>query len=376
MRKRMNIYITTGKSNLKYAYVAIKSLFINNQGSEIYLYVVSEDLSAEDMRYELELADQYGHHIFILRFNEETASKYIRVEIDDHWPIGTMSSYWLFHELLPDDVDRIMVIESDTVVIGDLSELYQTDFEDSYVICPGPNHKPQNHREFMKELQGSTITFVLSMYDVKHIREDFSLEDILKADEIIKQVNGKSQMEYAFGILFKHSVKYFPEKESCIDENERYIQELGYDYLVECEKTAKIIHFSSYSDYSKPWNPVFLVPGYRIWWKYAENSPYYKQYFENQWQIYSKTREGEKKVVRDTSKKNILLCIIFIMLVSLVCCFAIQGRLLAGIGMVSCVFGISVILTLGIRELLLCIQRFSNNKRKNQYINLKGRLHK
>lgn len=312
MRKRMNIYITTGKKNLKYAYVAIKSLFVNNQNSEIYLYVVSEDLTVEDMKYEKKLADRYNHHIIILRFDEETASKHIYLEKEDHWPIGTMSSYWLFHELLPEDVDRIMVIESDTVIIGDLSEVYQTDFEDAYVICPGPEHKPQNHRDFMNMLQGETITFVLSMYDVNKIRQDFTLEEILKADEKIKKINGKSQMEYAFGLLFKGRIKFISGKESCIDENERYVQELGYDYLVECEKTAKIIHFSSYGDYSKPWNPVFLVPGYRIWWEYAQGSPYYKEYFEQQWKIYGKTKQEIQSLKKNISYRNVLLMIVFL----------------------------------------------------------------
>ena len=38
-------------------------------------------------------------------------------------------------------------------------------------------------------------------------------------------------------------------KDSCIDENERYVEELGYDYIVEAEKRAKILHSSSYKDY-------------------------------------------------------------------------------------------------------------------------------
>ena len=73
----MNIYITTGRKNLKYAYVAIKSLFQNNQDREIHLYVVSEDLTTEDMHHEEKLAEEYGHQIHILRFDEEKAGKYI-----------------------------------------------------------------------------------------------------------------------------------------------------------------------------------------------------------------------------------------------------------------------------------------------------------
>ena len=138
-----------------------------------------------------------------------------------------------------------MVIESDTVIVGDLQEIYEMDFEDNYVICPGSEHKPENHRSFMHRIGGECLTFVLSMYNVPKIRQDFSLQDILDADEEIKKLAGYSQMEFTFGMLFKGHIKYVPGRISCIDENERYMEELGYDYITECEKTVKIIHFSS-----------------------------------------------------------------------------------------------------------------------------------
>lgn len=308
MRNVMNIYITTGRRNLKYAYVSIKSLFQNNRTREIHLYVVSEDLTLEDMLHERMLADRYGHFIHILRFDEEKAGEYIYIDKKDHWPIGTMSSYWLFHELLPEDVDRIMVIESDTVIVGDLSEIYDMDFGDAYAICPGPEHKPENHRSFMKRIGGDTLTFVLSMYNVERIRKEFTLREILQADEQVKRMAGYSQMEFTFGLLFRSYIKYVPGSISCIDENERYVEELGYDYITACEKTAKILHFSSYKDYSKPWNPVSIMPGYVVWWKYAQGSPYYKEYFEEQWKLYDKVKQEKAVVVKNVTYRNILLC--------------------------------------------------------------------
>lgn len=310
---RMNVYLTTGKKNYKYAYVAIKSLFEHNRDSEIYLYIVSEDLEESDLAYEYELAKQYGNHIIILRFDEKRAGEQVKLRATDHWAIGTMSSYWLFHELLPEDVDRIIVIESDTVIVGDLSEIYQTDFEGSYVICPGPEHKPQSHRDFMAGIGGECLTFVLSMYDVHRIRQDFTLEEILKTDEYIRIKAGNSMMELTFGLLFAGKIKYIPGQISCIDENERYIEELGYDYLVTCEKTAKIIHFSSYSDYSKPWNPVFLVPGYAKWWEYAVDSPYYKEYIERQWTYYNTTRKKQKAIAKNITYRNIVVVAMVLM---------------------------------------------------------------
>ena len=304
----MNIYITTGRRNLKYAYVAIKSLFMNNQSREIHLYVVSENLTSEDMQHENALAQQYGHHIHILRFDEETAGKHIHIDKKDHWPIGTMSSYWIFHDLLPADVDRIMVIESDTVVVGDLSEIYDMDFGDAYAICPDPEHKPANHRNFMEKIGGDTLTFVLSMYNVEKIRQDFTLQDILNTDAQVKKKAGYSQMEFTFGLLFKGRIKYVPGRESCIDENERYVEELGYDYITECEKTAKILHFSSYKDYGKPWNPVSIMPGYAVWWRYAQDSPYYKEYFEEQWKLYDKVKAEKNDTVKSNTYRNIIAC--------------------------------------------------------------------
>lgn len=314
---RMNVYLTTGRKNYKYAYVAIQSLFENNPDAEIYLYIVSEDLEEADLAHEYALAETYGNHIIILRFDEEVAGRHIQVHADDHWPIGTMSSYWLFHELLPEDVDRILVIESDTVIVGDLSEIYRMDFDGAYAICPGPEHKPKNHRDFMEKIGGDCLTFVLSMYDVKRIREDFTLEEILAKDEIVKKHVGNSQMEFTFGLLFKGKIRYVPGKISCIDENERYMQELGYDYVAACEKTAKIIHFSSYKDYSKPWNPVFLVPGYHIWWKYAMESPYYREYIERQWQIYDASRAKQAAVQKNVTYRNILACTLVLLVLAL-----------------------------------------------------------
>lgn len=348
MNKIMNIYITTGRRNLKYAYVAIKSLFQNNCDREIHLYVVSEDLTLEDMKHEVELAKVYGHYIHILRFDEEKAGEYIHIDKKDHWPIGTMSSYWLFHELLPEEVDRIMVIESDTVIVGDLSEIYDMEFGSAYVICPDPEHKPENHRNFMKSIGGDTLTFVLSMYDVNKIRKDFTLQDILSADEKVKQKAGYSQMEFTFGLLFCNQIKYVPGRISCLDENERYMEELGYDYITECEKTVKILHFSSYKDYSKPWNPVSIMPGYTIWWNYAQGSPYYKEYFEEQWKLYDRLKQEKADIMRNVTYRNVLLCAFIVFIIAaMATLYLMDGNLIT-----EAILLLEVVLSLGISILL------------------------
>lgn len=175
-RERMNVYITTSRKNLAYAYVAIDSLFQNNANSEVYLYIVSEDLTETDLVNEYAIAKKYGHHIIVISFDDEMARGYTVSSDEKHWPMATMSCYWLFHVLLPDDVDRIMAIESDTVTIGSLYDVYHVDMGDAYMACPGPEHKPASHTEYITKLNGQCVTFVLSVYDVKRIRKDYTLE--------------------------------------------------------------------------------------------------------------------------------------------------------------------------------------------------------
>ena len=137
-RERMNVYITTSIKHLAYAYVAIYSLFENNTDSEVYLYIVSEDIKESDLVNEYEIAEKFGHHIIIIPFDDDMARSYTHSIDEQHWPMATMSCYWMFHTLLPDDVDRIMAIESDTVTIGSLYDVYHTGFGDAYMACPGP----------------------------------------------------------------------------------------------------------------------------------------------------------------------------------------------------------------------------------------------
>ena len=121
---------------------------------------------------------------------------------------------------------------------------------------------------------------------------------------------------------------------------------MGYDYLAECEKTAKILHFSSYKDYSKPWNPVSIMPGYAVWWKYAQDSPYYKEYFEEQWRLYDKVKQEKEAADKNVSYRNILLCA-FILFVG----FSTGTAILLN-GFVGAVFAAEALFAVGLSILI------------------------
>lgn len=305
MKPRMNVYLTTAKRVYKYAYPVIRSLFEQNTDSQVYLYLVSENLEDADVTRERELAESYGGHIIILHFDEDMARGKI-VSASDHWPLGTLGCYWLFHELLPDDVDRILALESDAVVTGPLREFYDTDLTGCYAACPDPEHKPMSHRRLMERLGGDVLTFVVSLYDVREVRRDFTLEQILDIDQYVVKEYGHSQQELTFGILFRDRIKFLPAADLCVEENSQSMEAMGIDYLMACEETCKVLHFSSTAKKEKPWNPVCIMPGYAKWWQYAKESPYYKVYFEEQWKTYEKKIIETESLQKNVTYKNVL----------------------------------------------------------------------
>lgn len=358
MRKRMNVYLTTGKRSLFYGYPAIHSLFAENQDVEVYLYIVSEDLEEEDIRYERELAQKYGHKIIILHFDIDKAKEGIVCKDPDHWPLGTLGCYWMFHELLPSDVDRILAIESDTVTVGSLADFYFTDLQGYYAACPHPEHKPTSHKRLMERLGGDTLTFVMSLYNVAAIRKDFTVSDILQTDKYVVENFGHSQQELTFGILFKGRIKFLEGKTSCIEENRQSMRELGYDYIVECEKTTKILHFSSFFKKEKPWNPVCIMPGYAVWWRYALASPYYKKYIEEQWKNFDQSYEACENLKKNITWKNLLgVTILATMLFVAVAGISILDLSVKEVCILWCCFGFGGLFSIILRRILMWIQK-------------------
>lgn len=309
MKPRMNVYLTTAKRVLMYAYPVIVSLFEQNADSEVYLYLVSEDLQEDDIQQEQKVAEKYDGHIIILHFDEEMAKGKV-ASVSDHWPLGTLGCYWMFHELLPREIDRILVLESDAIVTGSLREFYDTDLTGFYAACPDAEHKPLSHRKLMEQLGGDTLTFVVSLYDVQAIQKDFTLDQILEVDRYVVKEYGHSQQELTFGLLFKDRIKFLPAPDLCVEENTQSMKAMGYDYLTACEKTCRVLHFSSTRHKEKPWNPVCLMPGYNKWWYYARRSPYYQRYFEAQWESYERKEKEIEALKKNITYKNVLLMVL------------------------------------------------------------------
>lgn len=94
------------------------------------------------------------------------------------------------------------------------------------------------------------------------------------------------------------------------------------------------------------------MPGYYYWWKYAKCSPYFREYMERQWEIYSRTNREKEKLKKNISYRNILLAayMIFVVLMSVYKGFMTHG--LADCLMVVMLAAVAVFMAAGVRWVL------------------------
>ena len=128
----INIVFTTDKEYSSYLKVALKSLILNKDKDSIYnIYILSIDLNKKTQE-ELKTFKQNDVEINTVPLKVKTLDKIIDKKINFFY----VSRADLFKFFIPEmfqNFDKILYLDSDILVLGDLSSLYNTDIQDKYI---------------------------------------------------------------------------------------------------------------------------------------------------------------------------------------------------------------------------------------------------
>lgn len=167
--KIMNILCATDENYIVPMAVMMTSVIANNDGS-IRFFIVDGGITDEGRERILSLRTDDVDISFIDAPSMETLKRY---DLPDESYHSIAMYYRLFaSELLPIDVERVLYLDCDIVVRGDLSELYDTDFNNNLVIgCRDIHEKECCERLVLDHYINSGVL----MIDLKGWRD----EDIL-----------------------------------------------------------------------------------------------------------------------------------------------------------------------------------------------------
>jgi|AGTN01.3.fsa_nt_gi Lipopolysaccharide biosynthesis proteins, LPS:glycosyltransferases len=283
---KLNVLYQSSDLYAPIAGVAVTSLLENNKHfEEINIYFLDDGISSENKRKFISLVNDYGRKICFL---DTTRITQMLQSLNVAKWRNTYTIYFkLFASaLLPESIDSILYLDSDTVVDGPLDELAQTDLSNApcaMVLAPNYNkHKtfigiPEDSFYF----EAGTIFFNLE-YWRHHDAEN----------EIINYIKDASSKYYAadqdiLNVLYsdrikKLNLKYgvctgiylYSAKQLCriYDLNEKVFY--SFDEIESAKVSPFICHFSGGGINGRPWEVDNKEAKVSMWDKYLYLSPW------------------------------------------------------------------------------------------------------
>lgn len=131
---KMHVACNIDHNFIRHCAVTLVSLFENNPRHTFCVHVVAEALPEEDRLLLTRLAGKYRHEV---RFYFPPADLLSNFSIKKFGKRISMATYYrcMFSSILPDDVDRVLYLDCDIVVLGDITEFWTTDLSHVGVAC-------------------------------------------------------------------------------------------------------------------------------------------------------------------------------------------------------------------------------------------------
>lgn len=287
--KHIPIFFSTDDNYIPYLDVAISSLIANaSKGYKYRIIVLNTGLKSENIE-KIKKNEQEGFTIDFIDIGKHVED--IKSRFKDVYHFSVVTYYRLFIASLFPEYDKIVYLDCDLVVLGDVSELYNTDLGES-IIGAAPEQFVQNTDEFRAYAEKAlgvdpdgyvnAGVLVISLDKFREHRIEERFIDLISS--------------YDFDLL---------------DPDQAYINFLcsGKIHMLPngwnkepmelpCEGRKNIVH---YALYKKPWQYDDVLDG-EYFWHYAERSPFYSEILRRRAQF------GEKeKADKEAAAKEILL---------------------------------------------------------------------
>lgn len=120
----MDVHVSyaINEAYVDYCRVSMLSLLTNNQQADVHFHILTDGLSAEARQKMEQTAEPYGATVSFYKIEDSY--------IDNLALSGFNRNIWLrifLPELLDENIDRVLYLDTDTIVCGDITELFSVD---------------------------------------------------------------------------------------------------------------------------------------------------------------------------------------------------------------------------------------------------------
>ena len=286
MSKEIPIFFSTDDNYIPYLDVAIASLIANASKEYNYkIIVLNTGINPENIA-KVKLNERNGFIIEFIDISEKI--KNIKSRFKNVYHFSIVTYYRLFISSLFPQYEKIIYLDCDLVVLGDISKLYNTPIGDN-ILGAAPEQYVQNTTEFRHYAESALgvdpdkyVNAGVLVINLKEFRNN-SIEN--KFIELIT--------EYDFDLLDPDQAYL-----NYLCRNKIYMLPNGWNkepMSLKCDGEKNIVH---YALYKKPWQYDDVIDG-EYFWRYAKNSPFYSQILKNRDAFGEKERAKKEASTRD-----------------------------------------------------------------------------
>lgn len=243
--------------------VSVFSLLKNNQDmNEITIFLLSNGISKKEIEKIKKTVYDFKREIIIIDINKRLSEIKSEFDLELFKNNLTACVEMLPTEIFPEYIDEVLLIDSDTVITGSISDIRSTDFYD-YIISVVPNYQfNHDYEDVSRELQhiikknGFYYNTGVVMYNLKKWRELACNKFIMKSIKELTEINyfaTQTIVNNAIPIEFVKKMKYKYNYFGFLYPNKlrESIHKLYGDEASEAENDPIILHYKGF--FSRPW---------------------------------------------------------------------------------------------------------------------------
>lgn len=268
----MNVCVTANSAYVRYLYVMLTSLFINNGNNPLDVYVMNRDFSMQDMEILKALAIQWNQKIVFIKVD---GKEFNGLPTTDQYKLEVYFRLLMPYKL-PLTVQRAIYLDTDIIVQKSLQHLYELELEESQYIAACADMESRVCEEPRKSLFKRTNDFSyfnsgVMLWDLGKIRGKFRFEEFIFTANLLYHNLIWPDQDILNYIFYNH-VKYL-DKEiyNCLVYNEVLL-------VKNLDEKNVILHFANCA----PWRIGKKSKLNRVWWDYAARTPFYADLLREQ----------------------------------------------------------------------------------------------
>lgn len=270
---KLDIACSTDNNYLQHCSAMLCSVFENNKEHDITVHLLHHDLSLESQTFLIDLTKRYGNTILFYNIDLNKLGN-VFINKTGH-PNLSIACYYrlMLASLLDRSIEKVLYLDCDIIVLGDLSPLFNIDMSE-YGVAAVEDITPANdwHRRVIGLSLDQTafcsgVLLINLIYWRVHHSEESLLDYAQKMGEYLG-MEDQDVLNHEFrGHWFKLPYKYMrtPMAIAPLDKQQKWADIEEYVFH------PVIIHYAAHV---KPWLDI-PIPDGKYYWEYVKRSGFH-----------------------------------------------------------------------------------------------------